>query len=322
MNIQSKILASITVISLFLFSSCEKGIFAPKQDINDPDSAKGEMSISITDAPIDDANVSAAFVTVTQIKVDGKVLEGFSQAKTVNVLALQNGNSATLFSQEVAAGTYSKIELVFDAAKDENGNAPGCYIQSADGSKEALTFDGKQTAEVSFKKDNFKVAESGKIDLVVDFDLRKAVKNEGGKYSFVSDNKLSTAVRSEVRSETGNIKGKIENKAAANGDLVVYVYKKGTFNAESETKGSDGVKFPNAVTSAMVQADGSFTLAFLPKGEYEIQCEKASNQGGVLTGLDLLLQLESSSNIESVPVTAGSETSLSLNIKVGGLLGL
>ena len=62
----------------------------------DPDSVNGTLKVSITDAPIDAPDVKGAFVTVTEIKVDGKTFEGFKGPKTINLLELQNGNSLSL----------------------------------------------------------------------------------------------------------------------------------------------------------------------------------------------------------------------------------
>lgn len=48
----------------------------------------GELQLDITDAPIDTAEVSAVFVTVADVQVDGEGYAGFEGKQTVNLLAL------------------------------------------------------------------------------------------------------------------------------------------------------------------------------------------------------------------------------------------
>ena len=119
---------------------------------------------------------------------------------------------------------------------------------------------------------------------------------------------------------TGNIKGTISNSAGTN--LVVYVYKKGEFNEDTEIEGSGDseVKFGKALTSATVNAGGNFTLAYLPEGDYEIYCDKPESDGlGI--GLNTLLELNSSGeDLENITVDSGTETTLSLSVVLGGLL--
>ncbi|MCU0325544.1 MAG: DUF4382 domain-containing protein, partial [Spirosomaceae bacterium] len=71
----------------------------------DPNAPKGDVRIGITDAPIDDSSVSAAFVTITEIRFDGKVYDAFKGPKTVNLLALQNGNSLNLGDGKFQTGS-------------------------------------------------------------------------------------------------------------------------------------------------------------------------------------------------------------------------
>jgi hypothetical protein len=49
---------------------------------------KGDARIEITDAPTDDPNVKAVFVTVADIKVDGKSWAGFDGKVTIDPFGL------------------------------------------------------------------------------------------------------------------------------------------------------------------------------------------------------------------------------------------
>ncbi|WP_055151430.1 DUF4382 domain-containing protein [Jiulongibacter sediminis] len=323
MKKQTQILLALTVLLAGITMSCEEGMFGPKNDINDPDAPKGTLSMSITDAPIDAADVSAAFVTFTEIKIDGQTFTGFQGPKTVNLLALQNGNSLNLGSMDVAAGTYSNLELVISSATDEAGNAPGCYIQKTDGTKQALELSGNGTAEISLKPKDFTISENGSTEIIMDFDLRKAIKMNNNKAAFVSRGQLNSAVRAHNKAMTGEITGTIQNYNDNLGGAVVYAYKQGEFNenAEINANGNSEVKYAKAVTSAKVGANGNFTLAFLPEGNYEIHCDMPEENGQGI-GLNTLLGLESTVDLSNVGVNAGAQTNLSLTVDLDGLINL
>ena len=68
MNSTMKLFALVIALSFF-FTRCTK------------EEAEKQVSFQITDAPIDDADVKAVFITVTQVKVDGTVFSGFSGNK-------------------------------------------------------------------------------------------------------------------------------------------------------------------------------------------------------------------------------------------------
>lgn len=324
-----KIQLAIITTAMFLGAiSCEKtndSVTPVSQQ--DPNAPKGDVKIGITDAPIDDSSVSAAFVTITEVRLDGKVYDAFKGPKTVNLLQLQNGNSLTLGDGKFQTGSYSKLTLVLDYAKDQNGNAPGCYVQKTDGAKEALMISGSAKQEIEITAKKFDVAQSGATDLMIDFDLRKAIKekNDNAKksFSFVTYGELQSSIRLVNKNSTGEIVGKMSNyNKTTNGDVVVYIYKKGEFNKSTETKaqGESGVTFKNAVTSAKVDGSGYFKVAFLEEGNYEVHCASNKNSGGALIDFNSFLNLNSNLDLSSIAVKANAQVSLSLSIK--GLIGL
>ncbi len=315
-----KLIATVVTLSVFSIS-CESELFGPKNDINNADSAKGSLSLSITDAPIDQSDVSAVFVTITEIKVDGKTFSGFKGPKTVNLLALQNGNTLELGKGDAAVDSYSTLTLVIDATKDEAQNAPGCYITKTNGTKQAIEISGNGATEIDLKPKNFTINENANTEIVMDFDLRKSIKSKNNGFAFVTLGELKSAVRAENKVATGTLKGKIENYSIAKSDVVVYVYKKGTFNSSKEIngQGSSEIKFANAITSAKTDGAGNFTLAYLPAGEYEVYCDKP-DKNALGLGLNTLLNIKSNVDLKNVGVNAGAQTNLSLSISLGGIL--
>jgi hypothetical protein len=303
------------LLLLFTFSACEK------DDPGPSDGAMGQLSIEITDAPIDDASVEGVFVTVTDLKIDGQSIEGF-QAQTIDIKAYQQGNVALLVDTEVAAKAYSSLTLVIDHETDAGGNAPGCYVLTTDGTKETLMAGTQTVTELTLNRADFTVEEDQMTELVVDFDLRKAIKYENStSYDFVTGSELVAALRVVAKAEAGTIEGMVDNWTNHADKVVVYAYKKGTFDVNTETQASgDGqLTFTNAVTSAQAKADGSFELHFLESGDYELYFAgyDDDDQDGKFE-LKGSLSLEILSNIGldlgSIGVSANTSTTVELSV--------
>lgn len=298
----------------------------PLDDQNvDPSGANGRLKVEITDAPIDEASVKGVFVTVTEVRVDGRKWEAFQGPKTVNVLELQGGKTASLGEGDLSAGSFDKLTLVLNHEKDASGNAPGCYILRQDNSKNKLSLSGSATTDLDISGPKVDVPEGGSKEVVVDFDLRKAIREQSGtssEYSFVTKGELQSSLRFVRKENAGAIKGKLNNySASTNGTAVAYVYKKGSFNQSTEVKGQgeSQVKFRNAVTSAKVNADGTFTAAFLPEGEYELHVATYRKESSGNLTLNALLNLGGGASVNSISVKANTQTSLT--VSVTGILG-
>lgn len=303
------------LMMLFTFSACEK------DDTTGPDDARGQLSIEITDAPIDDASVESVFVTVTDVKIDGVSLEGF-QAQTIDIKAYQQGNVALLIDTEVAAKTYSSLTLVLDHDTDASGASPGCYVLTTDGTKETLMAGAQNVTELTINRADFTVEQDQTTEVVVDFDLRKAVKYENDtSYDFVTAAELAAALRVVAKEEAGTIEGKVENWSNHAEKVVVYAYQKGSFDMNTETTASgDGqLEFANAVTSVQANTDGTFELHFLESGEYELYFAgyEDSDQDGKLElkgSLSLEILTTIGLDLGAVSVSANSSTNVDLSV--------
>ena len=69
-------LAFLGVFAALLFVQCEDE--TPVM----PEPETGQANVQMTDAPSDDANVKATFVTVSEVKGDGETFEGFNGKAT------------------------------------------------------------------------------------------------------------------------------------------------------------------------------------------------------------------------------------------------
>ncbi len=312
---------SFSLLGLFLtigLSQCTDG---ETQD------NKGEVSVEMTDGPIDDAEVQGAFVTVAAVKIDGETYSGFSGKQTIDLLAFQNGNTKALGIGELEAGSYSNISLVLDYETDADGNAPGCYILKTDNTKDEIATSASGTKEFALTG-AFTVTKDARTNLVMDFDLRKAIKyeqNSGSQknFSFVTDSEIQSAVRVVNKSNAGNVKGKMTDNVSSSEKVVVYAYRKGTYNRSQEVQGqgASNVAFKNAVTSAVVDAQGNYQLSFLEEGDYEIQCAsyKDTDNDGEFE-LKGTLSLTSILNLNLNSVTVGAQAEVTVDINVTGVL--
>jgi hypothetical protein len=311
MSFCSKVLIfSSFVFASISFSSCNK---------DDANYGQGEATFEITDAPIDNPNVKAAFVTITEIRVDGKVFQGFKGPKTVNLLALQNGKTEVLGTGKLDAKTYSNLTLVVDIETDASGSSPGCYVLTKDDVKHKLALGGQTIANITAQS-NYTITQ-GANAVVIDFDLRKAVRvsSNAQSYAFANASNLANAIRVVNKKVTGTINGTYkDNSSKANSYLVAYAYKKGTFKADMETKGE--VLFANAVNSCLVRrgtTSSNFTLSFLEAGDYEVHFARfTDNDQNGHYSFETMLEVKSENNISvnNVKVNAGANVGLSLSL--------
>ena len=316
---------NLLAIAIFLMAAFT--ISACKDDEGTP-TGNGNATIELTDAPIDNAQVEGVFVTVTDIKIDGKSFQGFSGPITLDFLAYQNGKTEVVGIGQLNAKSYNNLTLVLDMEKDANGNAPGTYVKTADGAKHRLAASTQKTISVT-ANEAYTIRENSNTNIVVDFDLRKAIQDaasESGEYSFVTAAKLNNSVRVVAKENAGSIKGTYENNSgsgSASDKIVVFAYKKGTFNADTETSGE--VLFENAANSALVSSSsfssGNFTLAFLEEGEYDLYFARYSENEteGKLT-FESMLEASSDTNASVKGIKVGAGANVSMKISVTGIL--
>ncbi len=266
-NTKNWMSAMMIMCSVFMVTSCDNA---------EEPLGSGEVDFEVTDAPIDDAYVKGVFVTVTDVKVNGKSISGFSGKQTINLKAYQEGATKLLGTTTLDAQAYSSLTLVLDLNQDANGNAPGCYVLAADEAKYKLATTASGTAEIALTK-AWSVRKNMKTRVVMDFDLRKVIRysdNQSNPYAFASASELQSSIRLVAQDKTGTITGTFNGDYNSDSrQVIAYAYKKGTFNASAETQASDGVMFRNAVNSTLVKVSPlgkTYTLAFMEEGDYEI----------------------------------------------------
>jgi hypothetical protein len=222
------------------------------------------------------------------------------------------------------AGTYSNLELVLDYDSDMDGNAPGCYVEMADGTKDKIA----STSQSINITDSFEVFATNTNEIIIDFDLRKTIKEEQGTlesdFDFVTLSELSAGIRTVNKEATGEISGTVNDSQDTSDKIVVYAYEKGTYNAEVETQGQgeSNIRFANAVTSAEVGGiNNSYSLNFLAEGEYEL-IFASYTQDGTEFYFNSQLEVESTTGLDLGAINITSALQLSANVTVIGTASL
>ncbi len=306
---------SILFVALFALACGDNNSDMPSD--NEQLQTTGTLAIKVTDAPIDNSEVEACFVTISEVKVDGQKVEGFNKT-TVDVLAYQKGETYLLGDYNLEAKAYSEVELILDHTSDASGQNPGCYIMTSDGEIHSLA-----SSDVSVTIDGaFEVEEDTHSDIVIDFDLRKCIKSNesaGSRYSFVTKAEMESGIRLSS-SSSATITGNCDELLFGSDKVIVYAYAKGTYNKDTEIQGSaqSRVVFHNAANSAACDSNGNFEMHFLNEGDYELHfMSYEQNAKGefilkgelvvdVLNGLDLLnLSLTSESTVNINVIATG-----------------
>lgn len=277
-------------------------------------SNKNKVSFYATDAPIDNAEVEAVFVTVSELRVDGQKVEGF-QKTTLELTALTNGKTQLLEEAEIDANSINSVEVVMDFEADANGNFPGSYVLTTDGRKEAIA--SSETNLVLFK--SLEIESEGDNQVVLDFDLRKMLKEENdGDFELVTTAELESSIRVVMASKTGTIEGTLDSMEMIRGKAVAYLYAEGEFTkAEMQASGQSGVEFANAVNSATLSSNGDFKISFAEEGEYEIhifEYDDTNNDGKLEIVGEIDLQSALGGDVDIFSVGANSSTKIALGV--------
>ncbi len=248
----------------------------------------GQISVAVTDTPVDVADAVLVSFTGVELKPQGGPAFSidFATPKTIDLLAYQNGERAVLLDgEEVPAGEYNWMRLKVQADPDVAGDSY-ITIDGADCELEIPSGDERGLQMIR----GFTVGVGSLTDMTVDFDLRKSVLQPPGQTTEVPvcDGQayvLKPVVRLVDNLEVGTISGSVDanliiaqcGDAVANGVYPGNVYLFGPVTetylgtpddydiVESDPNGAD------ALASAMVDPETfDYTIAFVPAGDYRV----------------------------------------------------
>ncbi|MBT3274793.1 MAG: DUF4382 domain-containing protein [Spirochaetales bacterium] len=283
-----KVILSFFIVGTLVLSGCE---FFENN---------GSLTLSLTDAPIENDSVTGVWITVTGIEYhtpdgDWQTFDDYMSTGAINLMALNSGLVEALGTDmPLPAGRYTQIRLLLDNDEQKAGppSSPGCYL-SFDLDGDPLTEDIIEplfvpSGDTSGYKatGSFTVPINGSVAITADFDLRKAVVETGNHYI------LKPTIRLIVDGEAGWITGAVVSAdiPAGAANIVIYAYVDGAW---TDSEALDPVvdtdsRFPNAITSSAVadtdaeHPEDWYKLAFLDGGTYDLAVATYDADGGFI----------------------------------------
>jgi hypothetical protein len=149
----------------------------PGDDEENAGKPKPTITVSLTDAPVDDA--AQVILKVASISVLGQAGEWKALTMThtdpIDILSYRNGKTIEVVKDELEVGEYTEIKLLLDETFDHK-------IILKDKSEHVLKI-VKKDHEVKIK-DSFTVTEAGAA-LTIDVDLEKSIVAAGGSGQYI-----------------------------------------------------------------------------------------------------------------------------------------
>jgi hypothetical protein len=250
----------VLALACSAFVACSGGSSAPTQD------STGTINIAITDAAVD--TVSEVWVEFTGVtlkpRTGDEVVETFDPPKTINLLDLQDGKTAALLPDTVVpAGSYNWMRLGVNAEFD---NVMDSYALLDDGSQVELRIPSGSQSGLKLVS-GFTVTQNASTNLVIDWDLRKALSDPIGQPGM----HLRPALRVTDMASFGTLQGDVaESLTSADGcgddasvGNAVYVYN-GVVDSPFDIRGAD----TDPVVTATVGEDLAYMISYLSAGDY------------------------------------------------------
>jgi hypothetical protein len=237
------------------------------------DASTGTLNLAITDASVDAAKAVVVEFTGVELqhsggeRIDYDFIDGFGdpEPRQIDLLALTGGTTELLLEDvTLTAGDYSWIRLKVNAER----GVIDSYIDLLDDSRHSLYVPSGANSGLKLNR-GFNVPDGGMASFTIDFDLRKSVHDpSGSKEDYILRPTLRLVDGNTDGALSGTITG-IENDpdCSDNAESVGAVYVFDTANTVDDVDGTD-----DPITSATVPNDGvySYTVAFLPEGDYRI----------------------------------------------------
>jgi len=234
-------------------------------------SATGILSIAITDAPVDVVSkVNVQFTGITLKPASGDEIQiVFDAPKDFDLLTLTGGMTAELLPDTVVpVGSYNWVQLAVNAAFDTVFDS---YAMTPTGQVELRVPSGSQNGLKLVS--GFTVTENQSTNLIIDWDLRKALSDPIGQPGF----HLRPALRVTNMALFGTLSGTVADAlvmdASCSNDLAeqtgnaVYIY-----NGMTDTPGDIADAENDPLMTATVTQDGAgiytYEVNYLSIGEY------------------------------------------------------
>jgi hypothetical protein len=272
-------------------------IFVPGGD------EQGTISISVTDAPVDDASqVMVRFASLDLIPDDGDDVNIDLGNRAIDLLSLSDGASTALITnQEIDTGTYTGIRFNLNATSTSQD---GSFIITSTGEQFPLVLPNDSDDLLTIQR-NFTVSDDGNLSLVVDFDLRASVIQGSRVYTF------RPVLRVVDNSTVGIITGTLDtNLVPLNTcDPFIYIYS-GSDIVPDDIDSADDLDPVVSVPVKLNVSSGTYRYraSFLEAGNYTVAytCQGALDNPETNEGLVF-------SRLTNATVTANQTLTLDFN---------
>jgi len=235
-------------------------------------SSGGQVNVQLTDAPFPFSDVKSVDIWVNRIDAKQSDTDEESAAneadsagwKTLvspnasfNLLTLANGATANLGTANLPVGTYKAFRLVIDTDKSS--------VTLNDDTKPDVKWPSAGKNGIKLILDEpFDVA-TGTTNLLIDFDVGRSFVMRGNS---ISQNGLlfKPVIHATTQQNTGIIAGTVRGDNATGpviAGATVEVLKNGTTLGDTNSN--------NVVRTGVTDANGNFTLAFVPPGTYVVR---------------------------------------------------
>ena len=245
------------------------------------DAPTGSLKLSVTDAPVDDAEAVWIKFRAVEFKPEGgspvrHELLGAGNPQvpapqSINLLPLQEGRSAVLVNNlELPAGRYEWIRLIVDNVENERDS----YIVIEGNECELRVPSGDESGLKLIR--GFTLPANGSVALTVDFDLRKSIVEPPGQQGTGIDCTQAYLLKPVLRlvqdSDVGAITGTVDPSLfLPDCSRLVYVFSDGTGPAGGTLPDDQDADDPNPVVMAKADAvTGAYHASFLPSGNYTL----------------------------------------------------
>lgn len=242
------------------------------------ESPTGRISLSITDAPVDEAmSVVVQFngVAFKRRGAAAEIVESLSPSpRQLNLLEYQEGRAALLLDDvTLPAGEYEWIRLIVD----DEPNVRDSYLVQMTGEECELRVPSGAESGLKLNR-GFSLPADGSIALTIDFDLRKSVHappgQRGGATGCTQAYLLRPTLRIVDDANVGAIAGTVDNALVTEDCLPkVYVFQGRDIIADD----IDDAAAPDVdpfVTADVAIENGStqfgYRAAFIPPGDYTV----------------------------------------------------
>ena len=239
----------------------------------------GKVSLSITDAPIDDvANVIVQFSGVA-FKREGsapEIVQNLTPSpRQLNLLEYQEGRAALLLDGvTLPAGKYEWIRLIVD----NEPNVRDSYVVLKTGEECELGVPSGAESGLKLNR-GFSLAADGSAALTIDFDLRKSIHAPPGQQGSVAGCMQGYLMRPTLRivdnADVGAIAGAVDSSLVTQACLPkVYVFSGSAVTPDDIEESNDAADVDPLVVAGVSSDDGNATYryhaAFLPPGPYTV----------------------------------------------------